>query len=94
MIEQEEAADGEAADGSEGDSLGGNGAEVEEIGEGRRDCAGKSREIEPDWYASGVFGIAVEAYLQERCSKTDGSDDHDRERAAHGGSAGIEQHAG
>ena len=89
------AADGEDADGGQGEDLGDFWSELEEIGEQRAESAEDSERIEPDRSVNRVLLIAVsKTELHKDGGESDGSDDHNRERAVEGAASGEDDDEG
>lgn len=94
MFEDDDAAEGEADDGSEGGEEEFVGAEMklvgEDGGEGEQDC----EDVEAERGADRGSEIASQAELEQKGGEPDGGDDDDGERAGECGSAGVENDDG
>ena len=89
------AANGEDADGSEGEDLGDFGLELQQIGEERRERTEDAERIQPYGCADRADLVAIaQAKLHQDSGESDGGDHHDRERTVEGAARGEDDDEG
>src|ERR1700733_4560946 len=88
-MKNDNAADGENADGGESEDLGNLGPKLQKIGEERAESAKDAQCVEPYGRANRADLVAIaQAQLQQDGGESNGGDDHDGERAEEGAASG------